>query len=135
MTTESRGDAQSDALQDGQPKRSAEDIARLTASIMARARHSVDPHRTGFEPTMSFAEWQWGEENERLLTAFLAAFVSIGTRLCYAIISAGAAIGAGIMFGSESGGHFAGLTLLVAAAAAAAVAFTSYRETTTTTRR
>ncbi len=126
MTSESGGGG--DGFQDAHRKRSAEEIAQLTASIMERARRSVDPHDKGFEPTMSFSTWNWWEDFERLVFPILLAFLAVSNRFCYAFVAAGFAIGSGIMFGSEAGSRYAGLALIIAVLFAAAVAVTSFME-------
>jgi hypothetical protein len=114
--------ASDQSAQKGKP--SIEDILKLRDAIMEEARRKIDPEGKGIDGQMSFAggwgdRWEWGEMR------FLMAYVAVFVRVELAIVAGAGTIGAGIMFGSEAGSHYAGLTLGVSAALALWVAISA----------
>ena len=105
-------------------KPNMDDIRRVRDTIIENARRKVDPARTGFDATMSdesggftddgeFAHWwDWIEQIVRVIS-------DGSTRIGLGVIAAGAAIASGLMFSSDRGSAYGGVTLIVAAGFAA----------------
>jgi hypothetical protein len=108
-------------------KMSVEELDRLREEILKRARKTVDPEGTGFDPLMmstddsgvfstddvTFADWlDWVQQGMRTI---VDASVNVGI----SVIAAGGAIAASQMFATERGWAYAGTTLAVSGAFAA----------------